>query len=135
MADQVPWNARRAGAGAIAFLALVALAGGCESSEDVDKLCQAIGATAQAALQPRDRIFWDERCGPYQLRLLAQSRAAEDAATRARAAGLKIFSGPANGPQECQEAWDGARRECISYAARAAREEKGGARRPHPPRP
>jgi len=39
-------------------LVLVGIAG----CEDKEKLCRAIGETRESALQPRDRIYWQENC-------------------------------------------------------------------------
>ncbi len=44
-----------------AMLVILAILAGCE---DREKMCKAIAETRLSALQPRDRIYWDENCVP-----------------------------------------------------------------------
>lgn len=64
-------------------LVLVVAVLGLVGCEDKAKMCAAIAETREAALQPTDRIYWDENCVAWEAERKA-AKLREDQATAKR---------------------------------------------------
>jgi len=64
----------------ILVLIVALLLAGCE---DKAKMCAAIGETRESALQPKDRIYWEENCVALE-RERKEAKLREDQATAKR---------------------------------------------------
>jgi hypothetical protein len=106
----------------VTVLSLLALAG----CEDRAKMCWAIAETPDAARQPKDRIYWNEKCGELREQLAKKQSAAAltefldriggpDRRTPVHPAGKTTFAGPAKDKSECVEAFDEATSQCESW--------------------